>query len=147
MSEDSKSRFIPLQQFSGCPHEYHFCGFSMVKEVHISNGRKLIIAWDNLEIKNQLTGQSVSLADSVNSTFLQKHQLRKVLTGTYTCLPVIQHGKFYMYVPVCMRKCQKFSSDAAAPGLCVSNKRLNMYPQLVWTFIVLVSFCVKLYHW
>ena len=128
VSQDSKSLFIPLQQFSGCSHEYHFCGFSMVKEVHIPNGRKLTIAWDNLEIENQLTGQSISLTNSVNLNFLQRHQLRKVLTGTYTCLSVIQHGKFYMYVPVCMRKCQRFSSDAAAPGFRVSNKRLKMYP-------------------
>ena len=129
---------MTLQDFIGCPHDFHFCGLNMAKNVHITRhkGRQLLITWDNFEIVNKITGMPETLVNSVNLNMLQYYQIQKVLTGTYSCLPVIQHGRFLMYVPVCKQQCPKFTNSSHVPRPRDTNKRSTMYPQLSDSLII-----------
>ena len=131
ISQGNSVIFIPIQQFLGCPQEYHFCGSNLVQAVHLSrqDGRRIIVTWNPVEVTQTLSNTPVHLQNSAKLNLLQYYQLSKILDTSYTCLPVIRHGSFLSYIPIC-EQCPRKRRSQSKTGSKPKNTSRNMYPQL-----------------
>ena len=114
ISRDHTVMFIEIKQFTGCPLEFHFCVPEKRCQVQVTRdqGRKLIVDWTGFPVIHLITKNKLPLPDATPINWWQYRQVKSIMEGDYQCFPVIRHGNFFSYAPVCDKQCSHVTPRA-----------------------------------